>query len=65
MNKKVVWSVVEVPTQYAKIFKRKNEFVVAEFDTKKKATEFTEVNNIDAYHDEMIECFAIKPSYKD
>jgi|SanBayMetagenome_1026888.scaffolds.fasta_scaffold04148_1 hypothetical protein len=65
MNKKIVWSVVEVPTQYAKIFKRKNELVVAQFDTKQQATLFTEVNNIDAYHDEMIECFAIKPSYKD
>jgi hypothetical protein len=65
MNKKIVWSVVEVPTQYAKIFKRKNELVVAQFDTKQQATLFTQVNDIDAYHDEMIECFAIKPSYKD
>jgi hypothetical protein len=65
MNKKIVWSVVEVPTQYAKIFRRKSELVVAEFDTKQQATLFTQVNNIDAYHDEMIECFAIKPSYKD
>jgi hypothetical protein len=65
MNKKIVWSVVEVPTQFAKLFRRKSELVVAEFDTKQQATLFTQVNNIDAYHDEMIECFAIKPSYKD
>jgi hypothetical protein len=65
MNKKIVWSVVEVPTNYAKIFYKKTNLVVAQFDTKKQADEFTELNNIDAYHDEMIECFAIKPSYKD
>jgi hypothetical protein len=65
MNKKIVWSVVEVPTQFAKLFRRKSELVVAEFETKQQATLFTQVNNIDAYHDEMIECFAIKPSYKD
>jgi hypothetical protein len=57
--------VVEVPTNYDKIFYKKTNLVVAQFDTKKQADEFTEVNNIDAYHDEMIECFAIKPSYKD
>jgi hypothetical protein len=65
MNKKIVWSVVEVPTQFAKLFRRKSELVVAQFETKQQATLFTQVNNIDAYHDEMIECFAIKPSYKD
>jgi hypothetical protein len=65
MNKKIVWSVVEVPTNYAKIYRCKGERLVAEFETKQQANEFTKVNNIDAYHDEMIECFAIKPSYKD
>jgi hypothetical protein len=65
MNKQIIWRVVEVPTQYAKIFKRKNEFVVAEFNTKQEATEFTYENSIASYSDEMIECFAIKPSYKD
>ena len=65
MNKKIVWSVVEVPTQYAVIYRSKSERLVAEFNTKQEATEFRKVNNIDTYRDEMIESFAIKPSYKD
>jgi len=64
MNKQIVWQVVEVPTQYAVIYRSKGERLVAEFNTKEEATKFRKVNNIDTYRDEMIESFAIKPSYK-